>query len=85
MWTIVDNFELDSATLEVTISGLDDLCSSYEVAIYLVGTAGTNGTLVKLVDVIRPHSGELKSYFEGKTIVKKDILKPPEELRIQGE
>ena len=85
VWTIVDNIEWDSATLEVTISGLDDLCSSYEIAIYLDGAPGTNGTLVKLVDVLRPHTEELKNSFERSTIVKKDILQPPGELRIQGE
>ena len=81
----MDNFELDSATLEVTIGGLVDLCSSYEIAIYLGGTAGTNGTLVKLVDLLRPHSEEFKNHLEGSSMVKKDILKPPGELRIQGE
>ena len=85
VWTIVDNFELDSAMLEATISGFDDLCSSYEIAIYLDGAPGTNGTLVKLVDVLRPHTEELKNSFERSTIVKKDILQPPGELRIQGE
>ena len=75
---------MDSTTLEITISDLVDLCSSYEIAIYLDGTAGTNGTLVKLADVPRPGPEKLREYHEEGTIVKRDTLRPPGELRVQG-
>lgn len=70
--------------LEITISGLLDMCSSYEVAVYLDGTAGTNGTLVKLADVLRPDPEQLREYREGETLIKSDILQPPRELEVQG-
>lgn len=76
--------ELESETLKITISGLVDLCSSYEIAIYLDGTAGTNGTLVKLSDVPRPGPEGLRKYREEGNTVKRDILQPPGELRAQG-
>ena len=81
---LYSSLELDSRTLEITISGLVDLCSSYEIALYLDGTAGTNGTLVKLADVHRPGPEELREYREKGTTVKRDILRPPGELRVQG-
>ena len=75
---------LDSRTLEITVSGLLDMCSPYEIAVYLDGTAGTNGTLVKLADVLRPDAEQLRKYREGEILVKNDILQPPRELEVQG-
>ena len=60
------------------------MCSPYEIAVYLDGTAGTNGTLVKLADVLRPGPEQLREYREGGTLVKSDILQPPRDLEVEG-
>ena len=47
VWTVVKHLKV-FRTLRETITGMDNLCVSYEVVLHLVGTTGTNATSVVL-------------------------------------
>ncbi len=47
VWTVAKTISKFRRRLEETLTGLDDLCSDYEVALELTGTEGTGGALAR--------------------------------------
>ena len=50
VWTVVENTKT-FRNLKMTVDGLDEICSSYEIGLQLLGTEGTDGSLVTLARI----------------------------------
>ncbi len=64
-WTVAKTLASPFRRLEERLEGLADLCSDYEVALELVGTEGTGGTLARLASLEAPGAERMREAWES--------------------